>query len=76
MQINVPRANPDTARESLIGKIIKHKWRDENGLEQWYFGEVLSKVAGTDERYNVKYEDDVLTLNLHEDMDLGDLEVV
>lgn len=68
----------NTVRESLVGKNIKHKWRDENGIEQWYFGEVLSKVAGTDEWYNVQYEgeDDVLTLNLHEDIDLGDLEVV
>ena len=43
-----------------------------------YFGKVLSKVAGTGEWYNVQYEgeDDILTLNLHEDMDLGDLEVV
>ena len=38
----------------------------------------LSKVAGTNEWYNVRYEgeDDVLTFNLHEDIDLGDLEVV
>ena len=65
-------------RESLVGKTIKHRWRDESGVEQWYFGEVLSKVARTDEWYNVQYEgeDDVLTLNLHEDIDLGDLEVV
>ena len=62
-------------RESLIGKTIKHRWRDESGVEQWYFGEVLSKVAGTVEWYNVG-EEDVLTLNLHEDIDLGDLEVV
>ena len=49
-----------------------------SNVEQWYFGEVLSKVAGTNEWYNVQYEgeDDVLTLNLHEDIDLGDLEVV
>ena len=65
-------------RESLVGKTIKHRWRDVSGVEQWYFGEVLSKVAGTNEWYNVQYEgeDDVLTLNLHEDIDLGDLEVV
>ena len=43
-------------RESLAGKIIKHKWRDESGVEQWCFGEVLSKVAGTNEWYNVQYE--------------------
>ena len=41
-----------------------------------YFGEVLSQVAGTDEWYSVKYEeDDVLTLSLHEDMDLGRWEI-
>ena len=65
-------------RESLVGKTIKHRWRDESGVEQWYFGEVLSEVAGTNEWYNVRYEgeDDVLVLNLHEDIDSGDLEVV
>ena len=65
-------------RESLVGKNIKYRWLDESGVEQWYFGEVLSKVAGTDEWYNVRYEgeDDVLPLNLHEDIDLGALEVV
>jgi len=64
--------------ESPVGKKIKHKWRDENGCEKWYCGEVLSKVVGTEEWYNVQYdgEEDVSTLNLHEDFDLGDLEVV
>ena len=68
----------DEGRESLVGKTIKHRWRDESGVEQWYLGNVLSKVAGTNEWYNVRYEgeDDVLTLNLHEDIDSGDLEVV
>ena len=49
-------------RESLVGKAIMHRWRDKSGVEQWYFGEVLSKVAGTNEWYNVRYEgeDDVL----------------
>ena len=61
-------------RESLVGKTIKHKWRDESSVEQWYFGEVLSKIAGTNEWYSVRYkgEDDVLTLNLHEYIDSGD----
>ena len=36
-------------RESLVGKTIKHRWQDESGVEQWYFGEVVSKVAGTNE---------------------------
>ena len=38
----------DKGRESLIRKTIRYKWRDENGLEQWYSGEELSKVVGTD----------------------------
>ena len=68
----------DEGRESLVGKTIKHRWRDESGVEQWYLGNVLSKVAGTNEWYKVRYEgeDDVLTLNLHDDIDSGDLEVV
>ena len=47
-------------------------------VEQWYFGEVLSEVAGTNERYNVWYEGevDVLTLDLHKDIDSRDLKVV
>jgi len=53
-------------RESLVGKAIKYRWRDKNGVEQWYFGEILSKVAGTNEWYDVQYEDEVLTFNLHE----------
>ena len=44
------------AQESLVGKNIKHKWRDENGIEQWYCGKILSKVVGTEEGYNVQYE--------------------
>ena len=51
--------------ESLVGKNIKHKWRDENGIEQWYYGKVLSKVVGTEEWCNVQYEGEtILTLNL------------
>jgi len=65
MKIIVPRPNPETS------------WQGKR-IYRWNFGEVLSKVAGTDEWYNVKYkdEDDVLTINLYKDMDLGDLEVV
>ena len=39
---------------------------------------MLSKVAGINEWYNVRYEGkiDVLTLDLHEDIDSRDLEVV
>ena len=39
-------------------------------MEQWYFGEVLSKVTGTNEWYNVRYEGevDVLTLDFHKNI--------
>ena len=68
----------NSKRESVVGKKIKHRWRDEHGIEQWYLSEVLSQSSGTDEWYNTQYEgeDDILTLNLHKDIDLRDLEVV
>ena len=69
----------NSKRESLVGKKIKHRWRDEQEIEQWYLSEVLSRSSGTDEWYNIQYEgedNNILTLNLHEDIDLGDLEVV
>ena len=65
-------------REPLVGKTIKHRWRDESGVEQWCLGNALIKVAGTNEWYNVRYEseENVLTRNLHEDIDSGDLKIV
>ena len=37
-------------RESLVGKTIKHRcMAGESGMEKWYFAEVLSKVAGSNE---------------------------
>ena len=52
-------------KEGLIGKRIKHKW-DVDGTEKWYFGTILDVVAGTDDWYNVRYDDEeqVLSLNL------------
>jgi hypothetical protein len=62
-------------QEGLIGKRIRHRW-NVNGSEQWYLGTILDIVPGTDDWYNVKYddEDQVLSLNLHIDIDKGDLE--
>ena len=40
-------------RKSLVGKTFKHRWLDESGAEQWCLVNVLSKVAGTNELYNV-----------------------
>ena len=44
-------------KEDLIGKRIKHKW-NEDGTEKWYFGTILDVVAGTDDWYNVRYDDE------------------
>lgn len=65
-------------QESLIGKRIRHRWRDSDGSEQWYYGEILSLVPGTEDWFNVTYdgEDQVLSLNLLLDIEKGDLEFV
>ena len=31
-------------QETLIGKRIRHRWRNEDGTEQWYNGKILSAV--------------------------------
>ena len=43
----VPPSTVTTNCQSLIGKEILHKWKDENGQETWYKGRVLSLVPGT-----------------------------
>ena len=65
-------------QETLIGKRIRHRWHNEDGTEQWYNGKILSTVAGSAEWFNVAYdgEMDVLTLNLYEDIENGDLDIV
>ena len=65
-------------QETLIGKRIRHRWRNEDGTEQWYNGKILSAVAGSAEWFNVAYdgEMDVLTLNVYEDIENGDLDIV
>ena len=65
-------------QQSLIGKTIRHKWCNEDGVEQWYTGHILSAVEGSTEWFNVQYdgEEDVLTLNLYEDIENGDLDIV
>ena len=67
-----------STNESLVGKRIRHRWTDVNGTEQWFLGRVLSIVPGTDDWFNVEYdnESDVLSLNLMEDIEKGDLEFV
>ena len=64
--------------ESLVGQRIRHRWVDCDGVEQWYYGKILSIVPGTDEWFNVTYdgESQVLSLNLLLDIEKGDLEFV
>jgi len=64
-------------QEGLIGRRIKHKWIVD-GSEQWYSGTILDVVPGTDDWYNVQYdnEDQALSLNLLLDIEQGDLEFV
>ena len=64
--------------ESLIGKQIFHRWKDVEGKETWYKGQVLNLVPGTTDWYNVKYdgEDEILSLNLLVDIDKGDFEIL
>lgn len=59
-------------QESLVGKRMRHKWNNVEGDKQWYTGLILSVVDGSTEWFNVQYdgEEDVLTLNLYEDIDL------
>ena len=63
--------------ESLIGKQIFHRWKDVDGKEKWYKGQVLNLIPGTTDWYNVKYDgDEILSLNLLFDIDKGDLEIL
>ena len=61
--------------EGLVGKRIKHKWKDEDD-EKWYYGTILDLVPGTKDWYNIKYdgEEEVLSLNILMDIEKGDLE--
>ena len=65
-------------QQSLIGKTIRHRWCNEAGVEQWYTGHILSAVEGSTEWFNVQYdgEEGILTLNLYEDIQNGDLDIV
>lgn len=61
----------------LTGKQIQHRWIVEGDAE-WFHGTIIGKVAGqqgTGMWYNIKYdgEDQIITLNLKEDIDIGDL---
>ena len=49
-----------------------------DGTEKWYLGTILDIVAGTDDWYNVRCDDEeqVLSLNLLLDIEKGDLEFI
>ena len=59
-------------QETPIGKSIRHRWRNEDGTEQWY-RKIFSAVAGSTEWFNVAYdgEMDVLTMNLFKIYKMG-----
>ena len=61
----------------MVEELSMHKW-NVDGSEQWYFGPILDAVPGTDDWYNVQYdnEDQILSLNLLLDIEQGDLEFV
>ena len=61
--------------EGLVGKRIKHKWKDEDD-EKWFYGTILGLVPGTMDWYNIKYdgEEDIISLNIQIDIEKGDLE--
>ena len=56
---------------------IKHKWNVDE-TKKWYLGTILDVVAGTDDWYNVRYdnEEQVLSLSLLLDIEKGDLEFI
>ena len=66
------------SQETLIGKRICHRWKDSDGTEQWYHGNILSLVPGTNDWFNVQYdgEDVILSLNLFLDIEKGDLNII
>ena len=74
---NIKNTMSDWHIEGLIGRRIKHRWIVD-GEEQWYFGTILDVVPGTDDWYNVQYDNEyqVLSLNLLLDIEQGDLEFV
>ena len=45
------------ANKMLIGRRIRHRWKDSDDSEQWYLGRVSSLVPGTDNWFNVRYID-------------------
>ena len=54
-----------------------HRWIVE-GEAEWFCGHVLGRVAGQESTgmwYNVQYdgEDEIVSLNLQEDIDAGDI---
>ena len=56
--------------EGLVGKRIKHKWKDEDN-KKWFYGTILDLVPGTMDWYNNKYdgEEDIISLNIQIDIE-------
>ena len=64
-------------QEGLISQRIKHRWIVDRE-QHCYFRTILDVVPGTDDWYNIQYdnEDQVLSLNSLLDIEQGDLEFV
>ena len=84
MVINAGQEQPRMSSQvpsDLTGKQIHHQWIVE-GESEWFSGTVLERVAGQESDsgmwYNVKYdnEDNVVTLNLQEDIEAGDIMIL
>ena len=60
------------------GKRICRKWKQPDGTECFYYGQVFSLVPGTTDWFNVIYdgEDTILSLNLFVDIEKGDLNFI
>lgn len=71
-----PPSSNAANQESLVGKRIRHRWKESDESEQWYYDRILSLVPGTDDWFNVAYdgESEILSLNLLLDIEKGDLE--
>ena len=54
-----PPVSPYLAsQESLVGRRICHKWKDSEGEERPYYGQIISLVPGTTDWFNVKYDNE------------------
>lgn len=75
MHLPTPISPFIATQESLVGRRICHKWLQEDGTENFYYGKILGLVPGTTSWFNIQYDDEdtVLSLNIFIDIEKGDL---